>query len=546
MKTNFLFYLFATGLFAIACKSNNKGDNVSINSQPNILLIVADDLGYADLGCFGGDIQTPNIDALARRGTIFSRFHTAPMCAPTRAMLLSGNDNHIAGMGNQYYKGGEYGYEGYLSDRIVPVPALLKEAGYRTNIVGKWHLGSDSIHNPAVKGFDQSFVNLGGAGSHYHGTGFSRGWPKSRYTENGEPVEWPEDAYTTDYFTDKLIAYMDQGKEEGTPFFTFAAYTSPHWPLQVEEKFWKKYEGRYDDGYEALKEKRLKSLQKAGMIPDNATLPPNEENVKPWDSLTKEEQKREARKMELYAGMVDNLDYNVGRLINYLKESDQFENTIIIFMSDNGAAAEDFYNGSGFMEFVRATYNNDYENMGSGTSFVSYGPQWAEAGSSPFRYFKGYTTEGGMIAPMMISGPGISRVGEISHEFATLVDLAPTFYELAGVEYPENFDNKPVHPLKGSSLWSFLNKKSEFVHDENYVFALEHNNIEMVRKGDWKLLNLSKPFDEHAFELYNVKEDLAELNDLKDEQPQIYSELLEEWRKYAEEVQVIYNAAAGD
>lgn len=335
----FLFLVFLTlAQSGRAVTTSEEGED----PRPNILLLVADDLGYADLGCYGGDIETPHIDALAARGLRFSRFHIAALCAPTRSMLLSGNDNHIAGMGIQHNGADEFGYEGHLTDRIVPVPQLLRDAGYHTYMAGKWHLGYKPEHNPHRKGFEHSFVNLDGAGNHYDDQGWEEGIPIARYTEDGRKAGWPKGTYSTDLFTDKIIGYIDRHADDGKPFFAFAAYTSPHWPLQVDEPYWRKYEGRYDEGYEVLKMRRMESFKKAGMSPEDAVIPPPHDRVKPWDSLSPNEQEMEARKMELYAGMVDNLDHNIGRMITYLKSIGEYENTLIVFMADNGAAAEDF------------------------------------------------------------------------------------------------------------------------------------------------------------------------------------------------------------
>ena len=519
----------------------------SAETRPlNILLLVADDLGYADLGCYGGDIETPNIDALAARGVRFSRFHTAVMCAPTRAMLLSGTDHHLAGMGFQGFQSGDFGYEGRLTDRIIPIPELLSRAGYHTYMAGKWHLGSDSLSNPRHKGFERSFVNLGGAGSHYTDTGFHPSLPVTRYTEDGKPADWTEGSYTTDFYTEKLLEYMKGNQGDERPFFAFAAFTSPHWPLQVDAAYWHPYRGRYDDGYEALKARRLASLKQAGMIPAEAGLPESHPRVKPWASLPPEQQREEARKMELYAGMVANLDYNVGRLIAYLKESGQYEHTLIVFMSDNGAAAEDFYYQEPFATFIQPNYDNSYENMGKPNSFVSYGPQWAEAGSAPFRYFKGLTTEGGIVAPMVIAGPGVTGAGSISEALVTVMDLAPTFYAFADVTYPESLDGKDKVPLRGTSLLPLLSGSAPQVHGPEYVYGLEHGQRGMVRKGSWKLTHYQQPFDEANFGLYNLDNDLAEQLDLRDSLPDTYADMLSEWHAFAEEIQANLSGVSGE
>lgn len=528
-----------TGLFLWLLIGMNSILTAQRDAQlPNILLLVADDLGYADLGCYGGDIETPNLDQLARSGVRFSRFHTSPLCAPTRAMLLTGNDNHIAGMGIQSYNSDDFGYEGHLSDRVVTIPQLLRNSGYNTYMAGKWHLGMEPENDPHEKGFDRSFVNLRGAGNHYDDQGLFEETPVSRYTENGRAAQWPKGAYSTDLYTTKLIQYIEADRNSRRPFFAFAAYTSPHWPLQVDEQYWKKYEGRYEQGYEQLRKKRLESLKKAGMIPSDAQLPPLHPRVRPWDSLSPADKKRESRKMELYAGMVDNLDYNIGRLIDYLKDIGEYENTLIVFMSDNGAAAEDFYHHPNYGPFIRAHFNEKYERMGKADSFISYGPQWAEAGSAPFAYFKGYTTEGGMVAPLIVTGPMVHRRNEISDEFLTLVDLAPTFYETTGTSYPDRFLGRATYPLKGESLLPYLTGKTARTHGEDYVFALEHENFAMLRKGRWKITNIDQPFDRSNFKLYDLSEDLGELNDLKEQRKDIFQQLLEEWDNFAREIRL--------
>lgn len=539
----FRFLIFVCCILCFACDSQEKIQNTTKKS--NILLIVADDLGYADLGSFGGDIDTPNLDELAKRGVRFSRFHASPFCATSRAMFLTGNDNHIAGMGVQGLNADTTGYEGHLTDRIIPFPAVLQKAGYSTFMSGKWHLGLRPEDNPHQKGFEHSFVLVESSGNHYSEKGIWKNNPISPYTEDGVATTWNEGDYSTDVYTDKLISYISKSQKEERPFFGFAAYTAPHWPLQVDEKFWRKYEGRYDEGYEVLKENRFESLKKAGMIPEHAVLPPSHPRVKPWDSLSPEEQKKEARKMELYAGMVDNLDHNIGRLIDHLKEIGEYENTLIVFMSDNGAAAEDFYYDENYGPFLQENYADEYAEMGKVNSYIAYGPQWAEAGSSPFKYYKGFTTEGGMNVPMIITGPGVKNQNSINDSFFTLLDLAPTFYELSGTSYPGQWDGKDVKPLLGASLLPVLNGETESIHSEDYVFGMEHSGNAMLRKGNWKILNVDRPFDIKNFSLHDLNSDLAEQVDLKQENPEIYTEMLLEWEKFAERVGVILPVPKG-
>jgi len=510
----------------------------SEDNRPNILLIVADDLGYADLGAYGSDIRTPNIDALAAEGLLFTQFHTAPMCAPTRAMLLSGNNNHVAGVGRQHPSGlmKEHmpGYEGHLSDRVAALPAVLKAAGYHTYTTGKWHLGTAKEHSPMAAGFERSFNVVEGAASHFDGRGFENA--PSIYREDGELVDYPAGEYSTGLYTDRLIGFIEANRKDGKPFFAFAAYTSPHWPLQVPEGELDRYAGVFDEGYDALRERRFESLNKAGIIPEPSSLPPRWEEITPWEELDKEQQRRESRKMELYAAMVENLDGHVGRLVDYLKTRGLYENTLIVFMSDNGAAAEDFYYHDYFKDYIQARYDNGYDNMGSPDSFVSYGPQWAEAGSAPFKRHKGYTSEGGIVAPMIISGKGVSRRSEISHSYATVMDLAPTFIGAAGARYP---DDGSVKPMLGESLERFLAGKAQTVHAADYVTAMSHRGLAYLRQGSWKITQIDRPFDEAGFTLHDLGSDPGETTDLSTRHPEKYDELIELWRQQRIELGIV-------
>jgi arylsulfatase A-like enzyme len=532
------------GLFLI-CVSAGCGGSSSVAStdgepdeRPNILLLVADDLGYADLGVYGSDIKTPHIDALASQGILFTQFHTAPMCAPTRAMLLSGNNNHVAGVARQSRVGllgsPVRGYEGGLSDRIVPFPRLLAEAGYNTYIVGKWHLGLEAESSPRAAGFSRSFNLLNGAGTHFDATGLREGG--STYRRDGELAEYPVGRYSTELYTDLLIEFIDADKGDGKPFFAFAAYTSPHWPLQVPDEYLDLYSGHYDDGYDALRERRFESLQQAGIIPLPSKLPPRNEAIRPWQELTPEERLIESRKMELYAAMVDNLDDHVGRLLDYLKANGLYDNTLIVFMSDNGAADEDMYNDAVRGHYVRSRFDNAYEKMGTSESFVSYGPAWAEAGSAPFQRYKGYTREGGIVAPLIIAGPGVGSRGIIDSSYLTVMDLAPTFLKIAGAEYP---DDGSVRPMLGKSMLRFLAGDADSIHDGNYVTALFHEGRAFLRRGRWKISTLEPPFDQAGFELFDLETDPGETNNLADDEPEMFTELIGLWREERQKLGII-------
>jgi arylsulfatase len=516
-----LFFGLSVALAITCCPANAA-------ASPNILLIVADDLGYSDLGVFGSDIRTPNIDAIAANGMLFTDFHTSPSCQPTRAMLMSGNNNHVAGVGRQHRSPlitmAVDGFEGHLSDRVVPFPVLLQQAGYRTYMAGKWHLGDEPEQGPHASGFDRSFSLIHGAGAHFSGTGLFPGG--SLYRMDGKEVEFPDGAYTTELFTDRLIEFIDADREAGRPFFAYAAYTAPHWPLQVPDDYLNLYAGQYDQGYDQLRAERLDSLKAAGIIPREAELPPRNDAIAPWDSLSADAQRKESRKMELYAAMVENLDHHVGRLVQYLQANDLYENTLIVFMSDNGAAGEDYYYYGPIKQYLQNHYSDRYEDMGRAGSWISYGPQWAEAGSAPFSRYKTYATEGGIVTPMLIAGPGV--VEGITHRsYATVMDLAPTFLALADQAYPSDGS---VNPMLGESLLPVLTGDAGAAHSEDYVTTLYYEGRAFIRQGHWKLVNVEPPFSESAFRLHDLSVDPGETVDLRASNPQKHQQLLELWR----------------
>jgi arylsulfatase len=390
--------------------------------------------------------------------------------------------------------------------------------------VGKWHLGLEPEYGPLAVGFERSFNLIDGAANHFNSIGFFAGG--STYREDGKPSSLPEGGYTTEVFTDRLIDFIGADIGDGQPFFALAAYTSPHWPLQVPDEYLDLYRGEYDEGYDVLREKNFTALKQAGIIAVDAKLPPRNDAIARWDDLDPEQQRREARKMELYAAMVENLDHHVGRLIDFLKANGLFDNTLIVFMSDNGPAGEDFYNRGGYREFIRDRYDNAYENMGRPTSWVSYGPQWAEAGSPAFSRFKRYAREGGITAPFIVAGPPVTSRGAVSETYLTVMDLAPTFLELAGAKYPADGS---VRPMLGESMVPLLTRLAP-VHDEDYVTTLYHGGRAFVRKGRWKLVTLEPPFDESGFELFDIEKDPGETVNLAGSEPEKYAEMIALWR----------------
>lgn len=517
--------------------------------RPNILLIVADDLGFADIGAFGGEIATPNIDALAQNGLRLSRFYTSSQCSPTRAMLMSGVDSHRAGLGAMMEgvadsQRGKPGYEGYLNKNAITVATLLRDAGYHTSMAGKWHLGTEVDLTPTARGFDRSFALLTGSASHYDDmsgpTMFQR---RAKYWEDGKRIyDLPKGFYSSDFYTSKILDYIDSTKGGDKPFFAYLAFTAPHWPLHAPDSDMARYRGKYDAGYDVIRANRFAKLQEQGIIAPEITLPPLPGNITPWDNLTPEERKTEAKMMEIYAAMVDRMDYNIGRIIKYLKRNGQYENTVIMFISDNGADGFPMVNFPVFADWVKR-FDNSYDNVGKKGSFPFYSSGWAQAGEAPFRLYKWYSTEGGIRAPAIIRAPGLkNRQGEIDTHIFSVLDVLPTFIELAGTKHPKlvDTDSKLEGPI-GKSFASLLTKQGmpDQKKSDETIFAMEIVGRQALIKGDWKILWIEPPLGSGTWELYNVTNDPAEQKNLTDRFPDKKIELLALWQEYIAKNNVI-------
>lgn len=514
--------IFLIFYFLFSCDNTEK---------KNVIIILADDLGYTDLSCFGSEINTPNIDNLASDGVIFTNYYSSPLCAPSRAMLLSGNDNHVAGIGIQAFRSKDYGYEGILSERVAIIPEILKSNGYRTFMSGKWHIGGD----PISRGFDDTFVLLPGAFTHYDNNKPIKGYPDSAFSLNGKRILWDEGKYSTDEYTDRFINYID--KSDDSPFFGYLSLTAPHWPLQVDKKFSDKYRGLYDNGYEDIKISRLNNIKAKQHIDIKEEHFKVKDFRSEWENLSDEERKIESRKMEIYAGMIDNLDYNIGRIITHLKNKNKLENTIIIFMSDNGAAAEDFYYNKTYGPYIQDKFSYEYDDMGKPESFISLGKNWADMITNPFNLYKGYTSSGGMRSPLIISG--ISTEKKTSEEFITLLDIAPTIYSITNSLYPQIFHEKTIQKPIGASIIPYLNGEDIEIHDKDYVFSFEHSGNAVLIKNKWKIVNKTSPFNNNNFDLYHL-DDISESNNLKEKEEIIYNDLLKEWKKYSLSKKIIF------
>lgn len=516
-------------------------------SRPNFLVILADDLGYTDIGAYGGEIATPHLDRLAREGVQMTSMYASPFCSPTRAMLMSGSDNHLVGYGDMAElitdaQKGKPGYEGYLNQRVAALPEVLKDAGYRTVMAGKWHLGNAEEHSPAARGFDQSFAMTIGGASHF---GDQLGIvavdpdkpPKALYRQNGKAVDIPREGfYSSEAFASRLIQYLDETRGDGkTPFFAYLAFTAPHWPLHAPEEDIAKYAGRYDKGYDALRASRHARMVQLGLADPAQPVYPGHAHWPRWDSLTEAAQRAEARRMAVYAAMVDNMDRQIGRVLAHLEKTGELDNTVVIFLSDNGADGNSVYDVGRTREWIRKSMDNSIENTGRIGSFIEYGPGWAQVGMTPLKLYKSLMYEGGISVPGIVWGPkaGIApkRLGEMAH----VMDIAPTLYEMAGTRHPgTHFRGREVVPVQGRSMLAWLRGQAPYVHGPNDVIGWELGGRKALRKGDWKIVHANQPWGSGRWELYNIAQDRTESRDLAAQQPQKLQEMLAEWKQYVQ------------
>lgn len=541
-----IFFLILSLLLASGCDGDDRGGSANQDdSRPNILLIVADDLGYTDLGVYGSEINTPVLDRLARSGVMFTRFHAAAVCSPTRSMLLSGTDHHLAGLGNMYEamapnQWGKPGYEGYMNFRVVSLATLLRDAGYRTYMTGKWHLGREKEHSPAARGFDKSFVLTHGGGGHFDDLGLGMVDRIAEYRRDGEPVALPAEFYSTAFYTDELIRYIDADKDDDKPFFAYLAYTAPHWPLQAPEASIARQKGNYDEGYDIIHERRLNRLTAAGLLRDGVEIAPRLPGEPAWDELDDAQKRTEARIMEIYAAMVEDVDIHIGRLFDFLKQSGKLENTFVFFMSDNGAESAPLDNWPVFGDWMELCCDNSYENLGNADSYVFYGQNWGRVSTGPFRAYKGYTSQGGIQVPAIASYPGHIAQGNINHSVVSVMDVMPTMLELAGATHPgTSYQGRPVYPLEGKSMLAMLTGKTDRVHGQDDLMASEIFNRRAVIQGDWKLLLMEPPWGSGEWQLYNLETDPAEQTDLAAQYPERVAQMDAYWQQYRTEAGVV-------
>ena len=530
-------------------------------SRPNILVIVADDMGSADIGPYGGEVSTPNLDALAKNGITFSNFRTHASCSPSRSMLLSGVDNHLNGFGTMAGRltgppaapqVGKPGYEGFLNNRVVTVASVMRDAGYHTYLAGKWHMGNRDGFRPPQRGFEESYALIGGGFFHYW-------WPEAvaaiaklppnedtafDFRENDVPLAaLPTDFYSSKTYTDKMIEYIDKHRRrDDKPFFGYLSYTAPHSPLQAPEEYIAKYIDRYKAGWDELRKERFARQKALGLVPRDMELPRlrgNDPAFVSWASLSPEQQAIDARKMAVYAAMIDYMDMSIGRLIAHLKRIGEYENTLIVFMSDNGPEAN---NLSAVFEpvFHQAgiPIDNSVNNLGKFSSYISPAPGFALASDLPSFGAKASVTEGGVRNNFIVSYPAEIKSNRRTTAFATVLDIMPTLLSYARTQYPYFYNGQVLHPLDGSSMRQLWEGETASVHSPNEPIGLELFGTvnKALFQGNWKLLcQGDAPWGAgraETWKLFNLNNDRNEAIDLSLYYPERLNQMVSLYQQY--------------
>lgn len=505
--------------------------------RPNILFIVADDLGFTDIGAFGSEIATPTLDELAFNGLRIANLHAGPACQQTRTMMMASTGDAIGIEVRPRQPGGER--DNLLRLEWAIIPELLQDAGYATFATGKWDLGRDAGYTAATRGFDRSFVQLNGSSSYFKEYLLVPG--ELGFEDDGVRVEFDdldEDFYVTDHYTDKMLEYLGEADTD-TPWFAYMPYTAPHWPLQLPDDWLDRKAGDYDMGYDQLREQRAARAMELGVIPTNASLENYVVQAEPWDKLSAGEQQKYARAQEIFAAMIEHLDMSIARIVRHLEETGQLENTVIIFTADHGASRAEFGVDTGRVPLTGGPslpegLDNSLENFGRKNSFIDHGLGFAEAATAPFRYQKGSHTEGGLRAAAFVYYPAAVEAGGVTHAHMTMMDILPTFMEIAGTQHPGAgpYKGREIRNIRGSSAWAHLTGQADDVHDANSVvgWAGRGRGGAFIR-GDYKIINTAPPGERGItdWRLYNLVADPGERKDIAADHPERVASMVEEW-----------------
>jgi len=502
--------------------------------QPNIVVVLVDDAGLMDFSGFGGEAQTPNIDALSEAGMSFSNYRTSPMCAPTRAMLLTGLTSHKAGVGAlSEIMTPEQQQSPAYSQRLLPgvktVATRLRAGGYQTFVAGKWHLGHEPGDLPNEHGFDRSFVLDASGADNYEQKSFMPFYADAPWFEDGLPTALPDGFYSSEFLVSQMIKYLD-GRDPDRPFLVYLPFLAIHIPVQAPREYTDKYTGVYHEGWDAIRLSRVKRAKALGLVPAGAEVPNIPPSLRKWDALSPESQAHYERRMMVNAGMLDAMDHHLGRLIDYLKSNGAYDNTVFVITSDNGPEFGEPNLDANFRSWMpRNGYNDDFDTLGEKGSNIAIGAEWASAAAGPSHLFKTFASEGGMRVPLIISGPGVFSE-RFNDARVYVTDLAPTLSELAGV---------PSGDVDGRSLVPLLRREAEYVYEADDPVGFELGGNSALYKGQFKLVRNTLPFGDAEWRLYDIVADPSETNDLSAVHPDVKAELLKDYERFASENGVI-------
>lgn len=494
--------------------------------KPNIIIILADDMGYSDIGCFGSEIQTPHIDRLANEGLKMTQFYNAGRCCPSRASLLTGLYSHQAGIGDMVKDKGIPSYQGYLANTCVTIAQLLKEkAGYTTIVSGKWHVGLVPSALAVNRGFDKSFTMLNNGSSYFNSKPLYNDGSTITFMLNEKEITRTDSSvYLTQAITDFAIQSLEEIKNTDNPFFLYVAYNAPHWPIQALPEDIARYKGKYAAGWEILRQQRYKKLQEQGILPKDCNLSAPTNGIPDWNKLTAAEKDMWDTRMAIYAAMVDRMDKGIGELMEKLKQLGKDKNTLVLFLSDNGGSADEVKNLS--------TVIQKSGDPGSVNAIDSYEIPWANVSNTPFKQFKRNMHEGGISTPFIAWYPGTIPANRINPQPAHLIDIMPTCLEVAGIPYPTLYNDQKLTPLEGLSLMNTFKNKPFSGHA---ILCWEHEGSKAIRKGKWKLVaDINAPW-----ELYDMSKDRSETMNLASIYPKLVRELEEDFLEWAAKVGVV-------
>jgi arylsulfatase/uncharacterized sulfatase len=501
--------------------------------RPNIVFILADDLGFTDLASYGGEVSTPNLDALAQQGIRFTNYHTAANCAPARAMLLTGVSSHRAGVPNipellPAVQRAHPSYQGVLGDNVVTVATLLEDAGYHTYMAGKWHLGSEPEKRPSRRGFERTVALMDSGADNWEQRPYLPIYTEANWYADGQRFDLPENFYSSRFLVDKTIEFIDSNADDGQPFFAYLPFQAVHIPVQAPQVYIDRYMGVYDAGWDALRAARHERAIELGIVPASDRV--RMSSTGDWDALSEDRQRYESKRMAVYAAMIEAMDANIGRLVAHLREQGALENTVFIFTSDNGAEASGPADPAAFAPSRGAAllgYHQDYERLGLRGSYNSISPSFASAAASPLSYYKFYAGEGGMRVPLIIAGNPVRAAQSMTAAFAWATDITPTILSLAGVVAPDGrYGGRPVEPISGRNLLPLIAGDADQVRVATDVVGYELTGHGVLFQGDYKLLRNQPPMGDGAWYLYDIVADPGEVNDLKQQMPLRFQQML--------------------